>query len=107
MKTLVVLLLSAGLSSVVCAQTNNDGKQDGKNVSDTLLLKEVVVKGERVNTSDNTLHFLPTQAQKESSRTGYGLLSRLALPYVTVNEVTKSITVPPNMGHCRYGLTTS
>ena len=98
MKTLVVLLLSAGLSSVVCAQTNNDGKQDGKNVSDTLLLKEVVVKGERVNTRDNTLHFLPTQAQKESSRTGYGLLSRLALPYVTVNEVTKSITVPPNMG---------
>ena len=91
-------MLSAGLSSVVCAQTNNDGKQDGKNVSDTLLLKEVVVKGERVNTSDNTLHFLPTQAQKESSRTGYGLLSRLALPYVTVNEVTKSITVPPNMG---------
>lgn len=98
MKTLVVLLLSAGLSSVVCAQTNNDGKQDGKNVSDTLLLKEVVVKGERVNTRDNTLHFLPTQAQKESPRTGYGLLSRLALPYVTVNEVTKSITVPPNMG---------
>ena len=66
MKTLVVLLLSAGLSSVVCAQTNNDGKQDGKNVSDTLLLKEVVVKGERVNTRDNTLHFLPTQALKES-----------------------------------------
>ena len=80
------------------AQTNVDKGNDGKAVNDTVSLKEVVVKGERVMNRDNTLRLLPTQEQKESSTTGYGLLSRLALPYVTVDEVAKSITVPPNMG---------
>lgn len=80
------------------AQTNVDKGNDGKAVSDTVSLKEVVVKGERVMNRDNTLRLLPTQEQKEASTTGYGLLSRLALPYVTVDEVAKSITVPPNMG---------
>ena len=80
------------------AQTNVDKGNDGKAVNDTVSLKEVVVKGERVMNRDNTLRLLPTQEQKESSTTGYGLLSRLALPYVTVDEVAKNITVPPNMG---------
>lgn len=76
-----------------------DGKENGgKAVSDSLSLNEVVVKGERVVNRDNTLHLLPTKEQKEASTTGYGLLSRLALPLVTVNEVAKTISVPPNMG---------
>lgn len=76
-----------------------DGKENGgKAVSDSLSLNEVVVKGERTVNRDNTLHLLPTKEQKEASTTGYGLLSRLALPLVTVNEVTKIISVPPNMG---------
>lgn len=76
-----------------------DGKENGgKAVSDSLSLNEVVVKGERVVNRDNTLHLLPTKEQKEVSTTGYGLLSRLALPLVTVNEVAKTISVPPNMG---------
>lgn len=80
------------------AQTKGDKGNDGKAASDSVSLKEVVVKGERVMNRDNTLRLLPTQEQKEASTTGYGLLSRLALPYVTVDEVAKSITVPPNMG---------
>lgn len=76
-----------------------DGKEgDTKAVSDSLSLNEVVVKGERIVNRDNTLHLLPTKEQKEASTNGYGLLSRLALPLVTVNEVTKTISVPPNMG---------
>lgn len=76
-----------------------DGKENGgKAVSDSLSLNEVVVKGERTVNRDNTLHLLPTKEQKEASTTGYGLLSRLTLPLVTVNEVTKTISVPPNMG---------
>lgn len=76
-----------------------DGKENGgKAVSDSLSLNEVVVKGKRTVNRDNTLHLLPTKEQKEASTTGYGLLSRLALPLVTVNEVTKTISVPPNMG---------
>ena len=93
-----MLLFVVNLSSVLAAQTGKDGKQGGGSVSDSLSLDEVVVEGARTYSRDNTLHILPTQAQKDASATGYGLLSRLALPYVTVDEVTKSITVPPNMG---------
>ena len=98
MKRLFLFSLYIILPLSVMAQTNVDKGNDGKAVNDTVSLKEVVVKGERVMNRDNTLRLLPTQEQKESSTTGYGLLSRLALPYVTVDEVAKSITVPPNMG---------
>jgi len=82
----------------VMAQATDGKENGGKAVSDSLSLNEVVVKGERTVNRDNTLHLLPTKEQKEASTTGYGLLSRLALPLVTVNEVTKTISVPPNMG---------
>ncbi len=82
----------------VMAQATGGKENGGKAVSDSLSLNEVVVKGERTVNRDNTLHLLPTKEQKEASTTGYGLLSRLALPLVTVNEVTKTISVPPNMG---------
>ncbi len=98
MKRLFLFSLYIILPLSVMAQTNVDKGNDGKAVNDTVSLKEVVVKGERVMNRDNTLRLLPTQEQKEASTTGYGLLSRLALPYVTVDEVAKSITVPPNMG---------
>ena len=98
MKRLFLFSLYIILPLSVMAQTNVDKGNDGKAVNDTVSLKEVVVKGERVMNRDNTLRLLPTQEQKESSTTGYGLLSRLALPYVTVDEVAKNITVPPNMG---------
>lgn len=80
------------------AQATGGKENGGKAVSDSLSLNEVVVKGERTVNRDNTLHLLLTKEQKEASTTGYGLLSRLALPLVTVNEVTKTISVPPNMG---------
>ena len=98
MKRLFLFSLYIILPLSVMAQTNGGKGNDGKAVSDSVSLKEVVVKGERVMNRDNTLRLLPTQEQKEASATGYGLLSRLALPYVTVDEVAKSITVPPNMG---------
>lgn len=98
MKRLFLFSLYIILPLSVMAQTNGGKGNDGKAASDTVSLKEVVVKGERVMNRDNTLRLLPTQEQKEASTTGYGLLSRLALPYVTVDEVAKSITVPPNMG---------
>ena len=98
MKRLFLFSLYIILPLSVMAQTKGGKGNDGKAASDTVSLKEVVVKGERVMNRDNTLRLLPTQEQKEASTTGYGLLSRLALPYVTVDEVAKSITVPPNMG---------
>ena len=98
MKRLFLFSLYIILPLSVMAQTKGGKGNDGKAASDSVSLKEVVVKGERVMNRDNTLRLLPTQEQKESSTTGYSLLSRLALPYVTVDEVAKSITVPPNMG---------
>ena len=98
MKGLFLFSLYIILPLFVMAQTKGDKGNDGTAASDTVSLKEVVVKGERVMNHDNTLRLLPTQEQKEASTTGYDLLSRLALPYVTVDEVAKSITVPPNMG---------
>ena len=98
MKRLFLFSLYITLPLSVMAQTKGGKGNDGKAASDSVSLKEVVVKGERVMNRDNTLRLLPTQEQKESSTTGYSLLSRLALPYVTVDEVAKNITVPPNMG---------
>ena len=98
MKGLFLFSLYIILPLFVMAQTKGDKGNDGTAASDTVSLKEVVVKGERVMNHDNTLRLLPTQEQKEASTTGYGLLSRLALPNVTVDEVAKSITVPPTLG---------
>lgn len=98
MKRLFLFSLYIILPLSVMAQANGDKGNGGKAVSDSVSLKEVVVKGERVTNRDNTLHLLPTQEQKDASTNAYGLLSRLALPNVTVDEVTKSITVPPSLG---------
>lgn len=98
MKRLFLFSLYFIASLFAMAQATDGKENGGKAVSDSLSLNEVVVKGERTVNRDNTLHLLPTKEQKEASTTGYGLLSRLALPLVTVNEVTKTISVPPNMG---------
>lgn len=98
MKKLFLFSLYFIASLFAMAQATDGKENGGKAVSDSLSLNEVVVKGERVVNRDNTLHLLPTKEQKEASTTGYGLLSRLALPLVTVNEVAKTISVPPNMG---------
>lgn len=98
MKRLFLFSLYFIASLFAMAQATDGKENGGKAVSDSLSLNEVVVKGERVVNRDNTLHLLPTKEQKEASTTGYGLLSRLALPLVTVNEVAKTISVPPNMG---------
>ena len=98
MKGLFLFSLYIILPLSVMAQANGDKGNGGKAVSDSVSLKEVVVKGERVTNRDNTLHLLPTQEQMDASTNAYGLLSRLALPNVTVDEVAKSITVPPSLG---------
>ncbi|MBQ1665998.1 MAG: TonB-dependent receptor, partial [Bacteroidaceae bacterium] len=42
--------------------------------------------------------FFPTSQQLESSTSGFSLLSKLSLPYLTVNEVAMTITAPATMG---------
>lgn len=80
------------------AQNTADDTDGDKSVSDSIALKEVVVKSSRIVDKGDALRLMPSEVQKTASSTGYGLLSRLALPNITVNEVTKEITLPPNMG---------
>lgn len=66
---------------------------------DTLTLNEVVVKGSRiVNRKDGTMRFLPSEKQKKSSNDGYGLLAKLAMPNVKVDEINRSATLTGNLG---------
>lgn len=67
-------------------------------VSDSLILNEVVVKSSRVVNTNGTLRIFPTDKQKENSSTAYGLLSKLALPLISVDEVAHTISAPNNMG---------
>ncbi len=67
-------------------------------VSDSLILNEVVVKSSRVVNTNGTLRIFPTDKQKENSSTAYSLLSKLALPLISVDEVAHSISAPNNMG---------
>lgn len=67
-------------------------------LNDSLVLNEVVVNSSRTNNMRDALRIFPTDRQKENSATAYGLLSKLSLPFVTVDEVARTITVPNNMG---------
>lgn len=66
--------------------------------ADTLTLAELVVTGERMRNTADALRLTPTAKQKEASSNSYGLLARLALPVIKVDEVTQTISVPGNLG---------
>lgn len=55
-------------------------------VSDSLTLNEVVVKSSRAVNTNGALRIFPTDKQKENSSTAYGLLSKLSLPLISVDE---------------------
>lgn len=80
-------------------QTPTD-KENGidETPNDSLMLKEITVTSERTRSTSDALRLTPTAKQKETSSTGYGLLSKLALPVVKVDEVMQTISVPGNMG---------
>lgn len=94
MKNLVLLILPFVVPLSAFAQSmDNDSVP-----ADSVALSEIVVRSSRMNNKDGALRVIPTKEQQEASATGYSLLSKLALPYVKVNEVTKEITVQPNLG---------
>ena len=98
MMRLFIIFIAAAAPLLLCAQTGGGRTDDGREVSDSLSLDEVVVKSSRIKNKDGVLRMFPTKEQKDASATGYGLLSRLSLPYITVDEVKRTITVPPNLG---------
>lgn len=58
----------------------------------TNALAEVVVKGEIVRTSNNSIVYLPTQKQKNSSNSGISLLYNIMLPELNVNPFSNSVS---------------
>ena len=61
-------------------------------------LDEVKINSARVVEKPDRKIFFPTSQQLESSTSGFSLLSKLSLPYLTVNEVALTITAPATMG---------
>ena len=98
MRRLFLFLIPFVAAYTADAQNAAEGKDGGKAVSDSITLKEVVVESSRTVDKGDALRLMPSDAQKTASTTGYGLLARLALPNVTVDEVAKEITVPPSLG---------
>ena len=98
MRRLFLFLIPFVAAYTADAQNAAKGKDGGKAVSDSIALEEVVVESSRTIDKGDALRLMPSDAQKTASTTGYGLLARLALPNVTVDEVTKEITVPPSLG---------
>ena len=61
-------------------------------------LDEVKINSALVVEKPDRKIFFPTSQQLESSTSGFSLLSKLSLPYLTVNEVAMTITAPATMG---------
>ncbi len=55
-------------------------------------LAEVVVQGQAVRVSNNSIVYLPTQKQKNSSNSGLSLLYNIMLPELNVNPFTNSVS---------------
>lgn len=98
MRKLFLFLICFVAAYTADAQNAVEGKGGGKTVSDSVALREVVVESPRTVDRGDALRLMPSDAQKTATTTGYSLLARLALPNVTVDEVTKEITVPPSLG---------
>ena len=61
-------------------------------------LDEVTVESARMVEKSDRKIFFPTTQQLESSTSGFSLLSKLAMPFLRVDEVAQTITAPPTMG---------
>jgi hypothetical protein len=87
MKRTVILLFFAVSSVIIFAQTDKE-----------VNLGEVVVNGARVINKVDGQQIIPSAQQKEKSTTVYGLLGKLALPGIRIDEVLHTITALNNRG---------
>ena len=81
MRAWLAVALALWLATGVCAQT-----------ADSLGLKEVVVEGARVVSKADGQVIYPTDGQKEASATVYGVLAKVGLQGLRVDEVMHTLT---------------
>lgn len=82
------------MSGTLSAQEHTDSLS----VKEPVEIGEVTVQGHRVVNTENGQRIFPTRKQLEASATGYSLLKTLALPGISVDEVTKEIKSPDILG---------
>ncbi len=70
----------------------------GQEKKDTVKLDEVVVKGARVVRRVDGRTLFPTEVEKKHSHSGYSLLSKLALPDIRIDEMSRSVQSMSNRG---------
>ena len=87
----VMILLGISSWQELMAQEVSD-KASNSVASDSIALKEVVVKASRViNKVDGMLVF-PSEVQKQNSHSGFSLLGKLALPNIRVDETLHTVS---------------
>lgn len=62
------------------------------------VIAEAVIKADRVLKTADGLRLYPTARQLESSKDGYGLIARLSLPQIKVNEALQTIEANEMIG---------
>ena len=90
MKQLFFLFVLLCLSSFSAVAQNED-----KNVT----LDEVIVKAPKVVSKADGQTIFPTVAQKNASNNGYGLLQKLSLPNLRIDDAAHSITAIDGRGN--------
>lgn len=66
--------------------------------SDSITLAEITIKADRVSRTSDGLKIYPTKQQLEASANGYGLIARLSLPQIKVNEAIRTIEANEMVG---------
>lgn len=66
--------------------------------SDSITLAEITIKADRVSKTSDGLKIYPTKQQLEASADGYGLIARLSLPQIKVNEAMRTIEANEMVG---------
>ena len=69
-----------------------------QDVDRTVVLDEVTVKAAKVVNKPDGMTIYPTETQKKNSSNGYGLLEKLALPKLRIDNATHSVSAIDNKG---------
>ena len=64
----------------------------------TLTLQEVHVKAARIITRNDGRVYFPSAKAKEAAANSYGLLARIGLPHVRIDEIKHTVTALNNLG---------
>ncbi|HEY9551000.1 MAG TPA: hypothetical protein VIQ97_01830, partial [Prevotella sp.] len=89
-RILLIILAVFGLSSAQAQQTTTK--------TDSVTLSEVVIRGAKVINKVDGQQLFPSAKLKEAATSAYGLLGKMALPNILVDEVRRTISAVGILG---------